>query len=205
MILYLGLNPSRYLHEQPLLHYPVIRTEKIMSERLLQAKKLWPRFTHVIFTSQTAVRYWFEEKIPFGKSVIAVGRATAIQLEKAGITPLVAQEETQEGVIALLQMMDLKEAFILWPRSTQARPVLEQYLGDSHFILDLYDTHLQRLEPVPDLNEVDEIVFTSPSTVRGFLAIYGSLPRNKILTGIGPVTRQAMMQLKNTQVSIESF
>lgn len=192
MILYLGLDPSRYLHTKPLLHYPVIRTEKISSDKLFQVKTLWPKFTHVIFTSQTAVRYWFEEFLLFDKTAIAVGNATAFLLEKLGISPIVAQEETQEGVIALLETIDLKGAFILWPRSKQARPVLEQYLGDSHFILDLYDTFLQRLEPVPDLNEIEEIVFTSPSTVRGFLAIYGSLPTNKILTGIGPVTRRAM-------------
>lgn len=197
MILYLGLDPSRYPQSRKLLHYPVIRTEKIHSESFLQAKVLWPQFTHVIFTSKTAVSYWFEEETGEGKIVIAVGKSTAEELEKRGIDPLVAKRETQEGVIELLETLDLRGAYIFWPRSKRARPVLESYLSHMRYCaLDLYDTVLQKPEPVPDLREVDEIVFTSPSTVRGFLAIYGFLPKNKTLRAIGPVTRESMDSLQ---------
>lgn len=193
MILYLGLDPSRYLCTKPLLHYPVIRTEKMgFGDEICL---LWSQFTHVIFTSQTAVSYWFEEKIPFDKQAIAIGRATARQLEMLGILPIVAEVETQEGVIALLEKMDLEGAFVFWPRSKRARPVLTRYLQDRGVFccaLDLYDTVLQKLEPVPDLKEVEEIVFTSPSTVEGFLRIYGELPTDKILRGVGPITRQVL-------------
>lgn len=195
MILYLGLDPSRYQHTKPLLHYPVIRTEKIISKEFFQAKAFWPQFTHVIFTSQTSIHYWFEKDVFVNKVAIAIGKATAQQLEKRGIATVIAEKETQEGVIELLEKMDLRESFIFWPRSKKARPILESYLSErkaQHFVLDLYDTIVQKIEPAPNLKDVEEIVFTSPSTVRGFLEIYGSMPKDKKLTAIGPVTQEEL-------------
>jgi uroporphyrinogen-III synthase len=56
----------------------------------------------------------------------------------------------------------------------------------------LYDTVTQKLEPKPDLNHVQEIVFTSPSTVLAFLEIFGALPKGKKLIAIGPITQQQL-------------
>ena len=193
MILYLGIDPSRFYSQKNLIHYPVIRTEKIVSHQLKKAKELWPKFTHVIFTSRTAARYWLEEDLPIHPTVIAVGKSTASLLEQAGCSPLIAEEETQEGVIELLQSIQLDDAFIFWPKSKQARPILSHYLrGENRIILDLYSTVLQKLEPVPKLDDVEEIVFTSPSTVRGFMGIYKSLPKRVKLTAIGPITQKEL-------------
>ncbi len=60
---------------------------------------------------------------------------------------------------------------------------------------DLYDTVTQKLEPVPDLKTIDEIVFTSPSTVRGFLEIFGHLPQDKRWHAIGPITARALRDI----------
>ena len=54
----------------------------------------------------------------------------------------------------------------------------------------LYETLPAQLDKLPDLNKVDEIHFTSPSTVRAFLKLYGCFPKNKSLTAIGPVTQE---------------
>lgn len=187
MILYLGLNPP-----PGVFHYPVIRTEKLDTPELQRAKELWPSFTHVIFTSQTAVRYW---DLPLdGKTVIAIGEATASALS---VPSVLAPSATQEGVIALLESLNLRNAYLFLPHSKRSRPNLEQYLiekGISHFVLDLYDTVFQKPLPVPDLSLFDEIVFTSPSTVEGFLEIYGKLPLDKKLTSIGPVTEKKISE-----------
>jgi len=188
MILYLGLDPSRYPYRGKLLHYPVIRTEKIVSAELHQAHLLWPQFTHVIFTSQTAVQYW---TFRGPQITIAIGKTTAQTLNH----PLIAPTATQEGVIALLETLDLKDAYIFIPRSKQSRSQLTQYLIEKRirfFALDLYDTFPQKPLPIPNLDEIDEIVFTSPSTVQAFLQIYECLPKNKKLTAIGPVTQKAL-------------
>lgn len=196
MTLYLGLDPSRYPFE--VTHYPVIRTEKIVSEELVKAFQSWPDFTHVIFTSRTAVSYWFEE-YPLlkndSKVWIAVGASTGAGLKSLGIDPLVAREETQEGVISLLSTLDLKKSFVFMPRSKKSRPKIIDYLhlqNTRYLSLDLYDTFPQKKMPAPLLENFEKIVFTSPSTVYAFLEIYGSLPKDKCLIAIGPVTQKTL-------------
>ncbi|HSX26625.1 MAG TPA: uroporphyrinogen-III synthase, partial [Chlamydiales bacterium] len=156
-----------------------------------QALTLWPQFSHVIFTSQTSVHYWplsLQNKI-----ILAIGEATARAIQQRNATPLLAPAATQEGVIALLKT--LHPTFLFLPHSRRARPHLAHFLQQQnihHFLLPLYDTHFQKPEPVPDLNAFDEIIFTSPSTVEGFLRIYGHLPKDKKLTPIGPITMEAL-------------
>ncbi len=192
-VLYLGLDPKNL----PCVHYPVIRTEKIEGAALREARALWPQFTHVIFTSQTAVGYW-EEDLQ-GKTLIAIGEATGEAIRKRGGKVIVAREATQEGVIELLQGMDLTGAFLFMPRSKKARPNLVEFLKSYRFfVLDLYDTVFQMLEPVPKLEEFDEIVFTSPSTVEGFFRIYEKIPPKIKLTAIGPITRARLLLTHNS-------
>jgi uroporphyrinogen-III synthase len=194
MILYLGIDPSRWKTKKNLLHYPVIKTELIAEPDWID----WPFFTHLLFTSRSAVLHWkrFEEK-----KIIAIGTATAALLRNYGCHPLVASESTQEGVIELLKRLDLSNAYLAWPRSERARNILVPFLSSLappfRFVaLDLYKTVFQRLEPVPSLEEIEEIVFTSPSTVEGFLQIYGQIPQNKKITAIGPVTQDALLRYK---------
>jgi uroporphyrinogen-III synthase len=179
-ILYLGLRPK-----PGTFHYPVIRT------RLLDASTPsdWPLFTHILFTSQTAVEYW---PGPWDKGIIAIGGPTAAALKKRGLESLIAPFATQEGVIELIKGI---HGHFFIPRSRLARSSLTDYMQENqipYFALDLYDTYFQKLEPVPHLDDFDEIVFTSPSTVEGFLRIYGALPRTKKLSAIGPITQKAL-------------
>ena len=158
----------------------MIRTERCGA--IEPALSLWPQFTHMIFTSQTAVHYW---PGPWDKPTIAIGQATAAALRARGCTPLIAPEATQEGIIALIAQLP---GYFFWPKSRLARSALTDYFQARIYALDLYDTLFQQLEPVPRLDDFDEILFTSPSTVEGFLRIYGELPQGKKLTPIGPVT-----------------
>jgi len=197
-VLYLGLDPKGWPHA---IHYPVIRTERIVSE----VPQSWPQFTHVIFTSRSAVRHWWEVHPSFDKIAIAIGEGTAEELRARGVEPLVAPEAVQEGVIALLEQIDLENAFIFFPCSKRARPNLTRYLagrGLRFLRLDLYDTLFQRPDPVPSLEGIDEIVFTSPSTVEGFLRIFADFPRGKNLTAIGPITQKALDRVFSKNVAL---
>lgn len=180
--LYLGLNPK-----PGTVHYPVIRTA--YCGLLEPAFALWPQFTHIIFTSQSTVHYW---PGPWDKSAIAIGPATAAALQKKGVEPLIAGVSTQEGIIDLIRSI---RGYFFLPRSRLARSVLTDFMEGEKipfFALDLYDTVCQKLEPVPNLDDFDEIIFTSPSTVEGFLRIYGRLPSHKKLTPIGPITAERL-------------
>jgi uroporphyrinogen-III synthase len=188
-ILYLGIDAPPNV-----VHYPVIRTERIDSPELEKALSLWDRCTHVIFTSKNGVRHWPGKLL--GKIAIAIGKATAREIR--GARPMLAPAATQEGVIALLETLDLKESFLLYPRSRLARPNLGNYLIEKnipHYAFDLYDTFPQKLEPIPDLTHFDEIVFTSPSVVRSFFQIFPSVPRNIQLTPIGPITKKVLKDM----------
>ncbi len=192
MILYLGLDPKHF--ERPVFHYPVIRTEKIgiFSD---EVKRAFQDSTHVIFTSQQAVFYWWQTHPCKDKVIIAVGQKTGSLLKEKGCDPLIAKVETQEGIVSLLECLDLKDPYFFLPRSKLARPHLTDYLAKRnwrYFVFDLYDTVFQKLEPVPSLDLFEEIVFTSPTTVYGFLKIFGTLPKDKVLTAIGPVTREVL-------------
>ncbi len=202
MILYLGLDPSRFPRQKKLVHFPVIRVEKILSSELAEAKRRWKEFTHVIFTSQTAVRFWCEEVTYRDVVAIAVGEVTAKALRQKGYSPLIAQEETQEGIIALLKAMDLSQAFLLWPKSKLARDKLGEFLSPfSSFVFDLYEPLPNRVDKPPMLTEVEEIVFTSPSTVQAFLALFGAFPADVKLTAIGPVTKAALIRMREEVVA----
>jgi uroporphyrinogen-III synthase len=149
-----------------------------------------------------AVTYFFDalkEKMHLleGKCVVAVGKTTASFLTREGFPPqFIAEDERQEGVIELLSKLGfLKNSYIFLPRSSRARPLLENFLKERklrHRIFNLYDTILQKLLPLPDLKDFDEIVFTSPSTVEAFYEIFPEIPHGKKITAIGPVTKEAI-------------
>jgi uroporphyrinogen-III synthase len=205
-ILYLGSDPSHFKGEGRVIHCPVIRIvpRSLSLPEIRQAFDDLSDYSHFIFTSKHAVRIFFEgleqlgrdKKLLEGKHFSAIGAITASHLEQRGFKPdLVAEEETQEGVIAALRVQDLDEAYIFLPRSSLSRPVLVNFLlerGVRHQACDLYDTHPHHPDPLPDLQEVDEIVFTSPSTVNAFFSIYSHLPERVKLTPIGPVTKEAL-------------
>ena len=194
-VLYLGMDPTRWQGQGRIVHFPVIRTERLDSPQLQEALGLWSHFTHVIFTSRSAVRHWWEVHSQFAKIAIAIGEGTAEALRQRGVEPLIVPEASQEGIIQWLQRDAWEQAYFFLPCSKRARPDLWQCLQRRKcraFRLFLYDTILQHIEPTPSLAEIDEIVFTSPSTVEGFLQIYGVLPQDKKRIAIGNITNRLL-------------
>jgi uroporphyrinogen-III synthase len=106
-------------------------------------------------------------------------------------TPLVPNVETAEGLIQLLDTMDLTQAFVLWPHSALSRPVLYDYFQERKVKLHhpvLYDTETAKPKELVDLQQFDEVFFTSPSTVDAFFEIYGKPPLHLKLRSIGSIT-----------------
>ena len=133
-----------------------------------------------------------------GKLCLAVGEATKRRIEEQGYSVLAApKEETAEGLISALDQLELKDAFFFWPHSALSRPLLTDYFAERKVrfcACAVYDTKFQLPGPLPPLEEIDEIIFTSPSTVHAFLHYFGKLPKGKKLTPIGPVTKKTLMQ-----------
>lgn len=211
-ILYLGLNPPNSLKQSyNVIHYPVIKIEPypLSNHDILNTFLKLPQYTHIIFTSQSAVDIFIRNKqalygacdILINKRILAIGQNTAGKLKSEGIkVHKIAEDETSEGIVELLKDEDLSNANILWPHSALSRHVITDYL-DSQSITyaecQLYTTIPQKLIPVPDLTTINEIIFTSPSTVDNFLKIYGEIPDNIPIMTIGPVTQARLEEMKN--------
>lgn len=203
-ILYLGLDPTHYISQGEIVHWPIIQiVRRPLSDPLIkQALQDFDRYSHVIITSKSTVAILQEYLPQLGidlqswqaKSTLAVGKVTAKHLNALGIYPAsIAEEETAEGIIQDIQKLSLKSSHFFWPHSSQSRPLIKDFLITQNARLTdciLYDPISHVPGPLPDLNHFDEIVFTSPSTVDAFLSIFGSFPVHVQLTAIGPVTMQ---------------
>lgn len=209
-LLYLGLNPDTSLKQRfNVIHYPVIHIEPFPFDKpdIRHMFIHLNSFTHILFTSQSAVsiffnylsKYYGDSGILSGKRILAIGQSTAKSLKGHGVTlAAIASEESSEGILKLLDKENLQEANVLWPHSALSRPIIADYFKTHDLTLTeclLYTTHPQKLEPVPSIADVDEIVFTSPSTVDAFLSIYGTFPKNKTLSCIGPITQEYLDNL----------
>ena len=210
-ILYLGLDPSHYTGKGEITHWPIIQIipRPLSDPAVQQTLKQFDRYSHILITSKSTVailsEYLSQLEIDLqiwrNKVTIAVGQVTAKHLKKREIVPTyVAQEETAEGMIKELQQLSLAKAHVFWPHSAQARPLLKDFLTLQkihHTTCVLYEPKPQLLETLPQLENFDEIVFTSPSTVKAFIYFFGALPPAIQLTAIGPITKNYLEELPN--------
>lgn len=202
-ILHLGLEAPPPKENETIISYPVIRIvpRPPSSPDIVNILNTLHTFDAIIFTSKSAVDLFFALQpaitAPHNKKWIAVGTATAKRLNENGIhTVATAIDETAEGVVTLIDTLSLPtHTRFLWPHSALARRIIPNALAIRGFPLEeciLYDTELQAPSPKPDLATIDEIIFTSPSTIDGFLLAFGTLPKDKALRTIGPVTAAAL-------------
>ncbi len=202
-VLYLGLTPPASTADREIIHYPVISISPVSPNAtdIVNALNHFSSYTHVLFTSKTSVKLLCEAMAFHGlasailslKCIVAVGTATASEAQSRGIhVSTIACQETAEGVVQELEKETLDNAHAFWPKASQARTVLIDFFEHRNIPLTqcvLYHTKLCKPSVVPDLARIDEIFFSSPSTVDGFLAIFGSLPTNKKLSTQGPITQ----------------
>ncbi|MDZ4168071.1 MAG: uroporphyrinogen-III synthase [Coriobacteriia bacterium] len=142
--------------------------------------------------------------------VAAVGDATAQALEDAGVTVglLPPEEFSAEGLIDEFVARGVGPGWrILVPRALKAREVLPQTLRGLGAVVDVVPVYQTvAAEPDPKVVErlrqgVDAVTFTSPSTVRNFLAVLEAAGLvvdatlgHTVLASIGPVTSEALVE-----------
>lgn len=203
-ILYLGLQPPL---DGNIYHYPVIAIFPLHFTAY-EKERLRTSFTQAewaLFNSKSAIDPLLsilEETSFEGKTVFAVGKKTALALSEKGIkVDWVPEEETQEGMIALFKKHLLKGRIVFCGRSSLSRNVLKRFLLDQgalYFDPVLYETKVSFNESnKPSLSDFDEVLFTSPSTVDGFVQAFANcpLPKNLKLKAIGPVTQKRLKEV----------
>lgn len=148
----------------------------------------------VVVTSRTTVEVLSRWTLDWSSKVAyVVGRKTANECRRLLGTNIihVAQPETAEGVCTLLKQIPPIEP-IFYPHSLCSRPVLSQFLL-THFSevheACVYDTRFRHFSNPPVWSEHDRFMFTSPSTVDAFVALYHCLPSASACHCIGPITQ----------------
>lgn len=203
-LLYVGLEPPKR-SDVKIIHCPLIEIVPRTSNcpDIIQARAQLSTITYIIVTSKTAARCLFQligrpEELQ-DKLFLSVGKQTTKCLNSFGIDRVItAREESQEGMIALIQDEQLTSQTFFWGHSSLSRPHLGDFLKGQVFECILYDTLYKKPGPGFSLDEVDEIFFSSPSTVRAFCAHFGELPKDKILHAQGKQTSLALQTMATT-------
>jgi len=178
------------------------------------------QYDWVIFTSTNGVDYFFQRmqagptdmRSLAGVRLCAIGPGTAERLTRHGLkVDLVPAEYCAETVVEALRATgDLTGKKFLLPRADIAREWLADELRKSG--ASVTEVTAYRTVPVdterdsePDIfrmlldKQVDVVTFTSASTVRNFVRLYGVDPVADLLhlvaiASIGPVTAEAAQQ-----------
>ena len=171
----------------------------------------------VIFTSVNSVAPFLNRLEAKGKSVAAlsghrvgaIGAETAKQLERARIhASLVPERYQAEGILAALSPEEIHGKRVLIPRAAEAREILPATLRKWGAVVDVivaYRTELPSVDarPLATLlaeRKIDVITFTSSSTVRNFVRLFGGRNLGEIVSGstiacIGPITAATIEEL----------
>lgn len=153
-------------------------------------------FDWVVFTSRYGARFY--DKPLHEVKVASVGPVTSHELKKRGINPdFESPTESAEGLIDFFRAQP--QAHILLPRSDKGLKVLSDALEASgHNVTDLPVYH-NIPEPNPviqNLQDYDKVVFTSPSTVEAFKAIYKAEDtKHLLLVAKGKTTYEAIQTI----------
>jgi uroporphyrinogen III methyltransferase/synthase len=192
------------------LEVPATRIEPLDPVELRERLAELDAYEWALFTSQNAVRLFWEALRAEGRDaralahlkIAAIGKATADALLHHGIAVDVLPERfVAEGLLAALAARhDVGGSRVLYATAEGAREVLPEGLEDMGAQVDVVPLY----RSVPDVEgaaplrgaleegRVDLVTFTAASTVHGFVAAVGEeLARRAPAASIGPVTSEA--------------
>ncbi|MBQ3688837.1 MAG: uroporphyrinogen-III synthase [Bacteroidales bacterium] len=178
------------------IHTPLIEIDKVDDDTLLRsATNRLQEFDYLLFTSRFAVKYWMLSGGGFDiKKIVSIGEKTSEALRKAGVKNInQTLKDDSFGVIDWFSMQ--KKGRVLIPRSNIALPIIPEGLKSLGFDVETVTAYINRMPENPqkvNLDNIDKIIFTSPSTVDNFLKLYGAIPRYKELVTRGVVTQKRL-------------
>jgi uroporphyrinogen-III synthase len=208
-LLYLGTDPGKWKNKRAqLIHYPVIEAvpRPLHDPHIAHCLSDFPFYTHLLLTSPLSVRVLCKSLRQLdlfsdlkNKWLGCLGKQTALALMQEGLYPaLTSFQEDLEGLLENLRLLPLEDSYFFFPRSSLARLAPLTFFSARwirYQACSFYDIHYRSPFPPPDLSTIDQIVFTSPSTVRGFLLLYSEIPSSIELLSKGEVTLEALDQV----------
>lgn len=127
----------------------------------------------------------------------AIGPATEDAIKARGIiTEIVAEKFVAESLFDSMKNVVKPGDKIFLPRAKNARPYLVEVLRNEGCIVDechAYETVTGSSQNKDSFDEVDTVIFTSPSTVENMIKIVGlEAIKQKRVISIGPITGKAL-------------
>lgn len=204
-------DPLRALGAE-VIELPTTRIERLDPTPLRAALARVADYGWVVFTSQNAVRIFWDELCSLGLDATAlthariavVGPATAAAVEQRGMQIELAPERfVAEGLLeAMSARRDIAGTRILYPVAEGGREILLDGLRSIGAVID--PIRIYRSVPVSERDtdlcerllrgEIDAVTAAAPSAVKGFMGAVGSDAAVKApIVSIGPVTTRAAL------------
>ncbi len=189
-ILIVGTHPEKYTHLGTIVHRPLIKLVPL--EDYTEADKVLKRldaFDWLIFTSSNGVKFFFERLNTAGldtraigsAKIAAIGRTTAEKLKAFGVLADMQPEiESIACLLAEFSKMKMQDKSVLIARSQIASDELPKGLCRMGAVVQTVAVY-KNVETEPDdidFNHIDQILFTSGSTVQAFVKRFGQVPEN---------------------------
>ncbi len=200
-ILVLGMHPEKYKHLGSVVHRQIINCVPLEDySRADQILKHLDTFDWIVFTSANGVRFFFKRLNALGSDarvlasvkVATIGKTTAESLAEFGIVAdMIPDTESSAGLLEKFSPLDVRNKKFLLPQSAIASVELPDGLVDMGVEIEKL-TIYKTIEVDPadvDFDHIDQILFTSSSTVRAFVKRFGSPPPHIKVYCLGPPTQ----------------
>ena len=179
------------------IHTPLIEIVSVDDDtQLRRAIADIDSYDYVLFTSRYAAKYVGALSVTHTR-IVSIGRTTTKALHQIGVEEVdEVEEDNSYGVVSWFSSQS--RGRVLIPRSNLALPIIPEGLRQLGFEVDCVTAYINRMPEHPkkvNLDEIDRIVFTSPSTIDNFIRIYGALPEKKELVTRGPITEQHLQTI----------
>jgi uroporphyrinogen-III synthase len=150
-------------------------------------------FDYLLFTSRFAVKYWAESGGGFDvKNIVSIGATTTATLRKMEVAVTIHQPQKDDSYGVIDWFSTQERGRVLIPRSNLALPIIPDGLRALGFDVTTVTAYINRMPANPikvDLDDIDKIIFTSPSTIDNFVKLYGGIPKGKEIAARGVVTK----------------
>ncbi len=200
-MLVLGMHPEKYKHLGNIVHRQIIDCMPLDDySHADQTLKHLDAFDWLVFTSVNGVRFFFKRLNTLGSDartlasvkIATIGKTTAESLAEFGIVAdMVPATESSAGLLEKFSSIDIKNKKFLLPQSDIASAELPDGLLDMGAEIEkltIYKT-VEIAPPDVDFDYIDQILFTSGSTVRAFVKKFGPPPPHIKVYALGPPTQ----------------
>jgi len=187
-ILLPGTHPEKYQHLGTIIHRPFIKLIAIEDYSAADAvlRDLSP-YDWIVFTSTNGVKFFFERLNAVGldsralssNKVAAIGATTAEMLRGFGVlADMQPKLESSAGLLEEFDKVGIKGGKVLLVKPEVGSPVLFERLTAAGAEVEIVVVYKNiDIEPEPtDFDYIDQILFTSASTVRAFIKRFETVP-----------------------------